>query len=483
MTARRLASVRVKPAEHRAFARLSGDANPIHVHAAYARRTVAGEPVVHGIHLMLRALDAQFASGKGHVSPLTISARFLRPAFPQESITVFRSKDDDSTVLTLDSGGTLAEIVLSPRSAAATSAPGGRPIDGATRAVPRLRRTPAVHDIADVERLEGAMATADPIAARRAFPRASRALGSHIVAALTRLSAIVGMECPGRDSLLSQITLEVTPGARPSAIDWRVTRADRLLRLVRIAVNGEGVSGTVLAFVRRPPVPPPDLIAIASRVTPGEFAGQRALIIGGSRGLGATVAVIVAAGGGVPMLTYRTGAAEAAALKRAIVAAGHTAETLRFDATSKTDALERAASQFGATHLYYFATPKIFARRHEPFDAALFRRFSSVYVDAFVHACAAVARRAPALRVFYPSSTAIDEHMPDLMEYAAAKAAGEVICDSLQAAMPGVAILRRRLSRIATDQTATLIAAPAADPVDVMLPIVRELHQRKTGKT
>ena len=229
--------------------------------------------------------------------------------------------------------------------------------------------------------------------------------------------------------------------------------------------------------------PPPDLAAVASRVTPGEFAGQRALILGGSRGLGATVAFIVAAGGGVPLITYRTGAAEAAALKRAIRATGRRAETLRFDAASDTAALERAASHFGATHLYYFATPRIFARRHEPFDAALFQRFSSVYVDAFARACTAVAMTAPALRVFYPSSTAIDEHRPDLMEYAAAKAAGEAVCDSLQAAMPGIAIVRRRLSRVATDQTATLIAAPAADPLDVMLPIVRALHQRTTGQT
>jgi hypothetical protein len=85
--------------------------------------------------------------------------------------------------------------------------------------------------------------------------------------------------------------------------------------------------------------------------------------------------------------------------------------------------------------------------------------------------------------VFYPSSTAIDEHRPDLMEYAAAKAAGEAVCDSLQAAMPDIAIVRRRLPRVATDQTATLIAAPAADPVDVLLPIVRALHQRTTGAT
>ena len=40
------------------FARFSGDANPIHVDPLTARRSIAGEPVVHGIHLLVWSLEA-----------------------------------------------------------------------------------------------------------------------------------------------------------------------------------------------------------------------------------------------------------------------------------------------------------------------------------------------------------------------------------------------------------------------------------------
>ena len=46
-------------------------------------------------------------------------------------------------------------------------------------------------------------------------------------------------------------------------------------------------------------------------VGPTEFAGSTALIVGGSRGLGALTAKILAAGGGKVIITYATGRADA----------------------------------------------------------------------------------------------------------------------------------------------------------------------------
>ena len=49
-------------ADQLAFAALSGDYNPMHVDALAARRTQAGAPVVHGMHVLLWALDALAAA-------------------------------------------------------------------------------------------------------------------------------------------------------------------------------------------------------------------------------------------------------------------------------------------------------------------------------------------------------------------------------------------------------------------------------------
>ncbi len=52
-----LAQRRFSARQQEDFADFSGDRNPLHMDALAARRTQAGAPVVHGIHLLLWCLD------------------------------------------------------------------------------------------------------------------------------------------------------------------------------------------------------------------------------------------------------------------------------------------------------------------------------------------------------------------------------------------------------------------------------------------
>ena len=57
----RLAVRKFTSADQIQFATVSGDCNPMHVDAVQARRMQSGAPVVHGIHLLLWALDSYAA--------------------------------------------------------------------------------------------------------------------------------------------------------------------------------------------------------------------------------------------------------------------------------------------------------------------------------------------------------------------------------------------------------------------------------------
>jgi NAD(P)-dependent dehydrogenase (short-subunit alcohol dehydrogenase family) len=463
-------TLRFTLADQRAFARLSGDFNPLHLDPIESRRVAAGEPIVHGIRLLLGALDAHFRR-RPAPQRCMISARFRRPALLGEAIHVERT-GRDRLALRIDGADPLVEIAIEPAPADFRA----EGVGSSSRMPGRASRTPKVRGWADMSAARGAIALPGARGIRRAFPHAVRILGGDAVAAIAAVSRLVGMECPGRDSLLSEIHVGVNghPAARHLA--WRVARTDARFGLVRLEISSNCVRGTVDAFWRPRPAPAPPIETVAALVGPTEFAGQRALVIGGSRGLGAATALLVAAGGGVPLVTFASGAAEAAALRRDARRAGRRIEAMRFDILADSiDRLALAAARFGATHLYYFATPRIFARRREPFDQALFQKFAAFYVTAFASACAAAGNGS--LDVFYPSSIALDEKRRELTEYCTAKAAGEALCRMLQAATPGLRIVVRRLPRIATDQTSSIVPLPALDPVAAMLPIVREMHR------
>jgi len=468
-----IATLRFTPADQQAFARLSGDFNPIHLDPVAARLVAAGAPIVHGVNLLLRALDAHFKD-RVQAGRSAVTATFRRPALPGDSIAVIRS-GTHRLRLSVDGAEPLVEIEIETDRRELGPRP-GECAGGMSEVATRRATRPRVRAWDEIEHAHGTLRLAGGRATRRAFPHVARVLGADAVAAIAAISRLVGMECPGRDSLLSTVRLGLTPHARAAGLTWRVARADARFGSVRIEIDAACLRGTVEAFVTSRPAPLPSLAAVAGKVAPGEFAAQRALIVGGSRGLGAATARLVAAGGGVVLGTFAAGAAEMRTLARDAATAGRRIEKMRFDVlTGPFDLLARAARRFGATHLYYFATPRIFARRREPFDDDLFQRFAAFYVTGFARTCAAVENRP--LAVFFPSSAALDEPRRELTEYIAAKTAGEAVAATLPLSLPGVRMLIRRLPRIATDQTASIVPTRALDPLDAMLPIVRAMHR------
>jgi len=90
-------------------------------------------------------------------------------------------------------------------------------------------------------------------------------------------------------------------------------------------------SWPVDAFARHPARAQPPIFSMATRVSRHEFAGQRALIVGGSRGLGEPHAKIIAAGGGHTIITYSVGKEDAERVAAEIEGFGATCDVLQYD--------------------------------------------------------------------------------------------------------------------------------------------------------
>ena len=453
-----------------AFARLSSDWNPMHLDQAFARRSQVGAPVVHGIHTLAWAANAVL-----HAYPLkilNIRARFLQPLYLDEPASIrIRDRADSQIEFEVVAANIVVAVVKlssKPGKFATTAQPG----------VPTISQTlqPADLSFEELASQAGTVATSDGDAGSL-FPALTGCIGLAAVKALLATSQIVGMACPGLHSLFAGLDVNCEPGNdREGALAYAVRKVDARFRSLQIEVSGCGLTGRLDAFARPAPPSQPGMAEISLRVAGGSFAGQRSLIVGGSRGLGEVTAKIIAAGGGYPVITYRESRQEAERVSADIVGAGAQCEIMRYDALVPPD--EQLHKLGIVDCCYYFATPKIFQRKSALYEPEKLRKFLRFYADGFFDLCTALAHDRPGkLAVFYPSTVAIDEGSSSTAEYAMAKMAGEILAKYLNEFVSNIHVIHRRLPRILTDQTATVGVASTDNALDVMLPIVYEVQQ------
>jgi NAD(P)-dependent dehydrogenase (short-subunit alcohol dehydrogenase family) len=259
---------------------------------------------------------------------------------------------------------------------------------------------------------------------------------------------------------------------------YTVQKSDPRFGMVQMAVTGGALEGTVEAFVRPPPVEQMLLSEVSAKLAGASYDGQRALVIGGSRGLGELVAKILAAGGADVTITYASGRNDAERICGEAGRSGRRCEMMHLDVTTDRGPVdELAATPF--SHVYFFASPHITRNMSGQWDHELFLRFSAFYVSGFASICRTMlTRAAPAgepMRFLYPSTVFLDSPEKGFAEYCAAKAAGEFVCDYMARHFRAV-FARPRLPRMRTDQTSGLPETDAQEGFAVMQALLARFH-------
>ena len=469
--------------DQRTFARISGDWNPLHVDPIAARRTIFEAPVVHGIHMLVWALESWLAGGASG-SPTSLAS--LKVAFRKPLLL--------GTELALD-------VLHEPTGSGATPVARARLVGtaaeqrvlevtveilaGAAVAEPaQLHRA----DFSEAPRLVARETIAqergrtplslDIVAARALFPHAYRGLGGLVLAELLAMTRIVGMECPGLHSVFAGLDLRRRqPDDQPGelAIDWSVSRASSKYSIVDLAIRGPNFEGTLGTFYRPPPQEGPTRVQVEAAVRSSEFHGQRALVVGGSRGLGEAIARCLTAGGADVCITYHRGAAESDRIVRDAAGSSGRIAAVALDAIARgpDDSAPRLELRwpFDAppTHVYYLATPRIPAVAK--FSRADLDHMLRYYVDGLLAVTGAACALGGPVIVWSPSTSFLTDG-DGSAAYCMAKAAMEELCRRLPKMMP-VRVRAPRLPRIATDQTAGLMQLPAAPALEIALAELR----------
>jgi len=186
---------------------------------------------------------------------------------------------------------------------------------------------------------------------------------------------------------------------------------------------------------------------------------------------------VIAAGGGDVLVSYAKGRDDAEAVAVDINANGRgRCSTVQLDLSSEF----RGATGIdpaGLDAVYFFATPRIYAKRNEHFNRHAFDEFVDFYLQRFYELCRWLEQveRPQPLKVYLPSTVFITERPKGMTEYTMAKAAAEVLADDLNRSLHNITVVHSRLPRLATDQTASILKVSVESNLDAMLAVVRQV--------
>ncbi|MCX6116935.1 MAG: MaoC family dehydratase, partial [Proteobacteria bacterium] len=406
------------------FAALSGDFNPIHVDPIFARRSQFGSVIVHGIHTLLWALDIFAGSVNRPFQILKLRSSFMNPIKidqKAELVIAIQPGNFEVTVAVdgipcvrcffnyefVDTTQTDLKKISRPHSEQTLTK--SQPQSSAGPRPTLLDHNSIVGQQGDLIRIINTESVGQLFPALKAFSELKQ------IYQIMQTTEVVGMKCPGLNSIYSNLQMQFHSIATQSdhqsigetnpeyaQLSYKTKSFDERFFLCCINVNGPGVEGEIKAFLAKP-APAQDSLRECQRFAKSrDLKKVRAIIIGGSRGIGENVTKILAACGADVLFTYHFGKIESDAIELEAGQLQLNARGLRFDILNdQVGAI--LPQEWRPTHLFYFATPKIEQGIPQKFNDHLLQKFVNYYVSAFARLIQSI-DTSDLKGVFYPST-------------------------------------------------------------------------------
>lgn len=462
------------------FAQISLDCNPMHMDPVVARRLLAGRQVVHGIHILLTAIE--FWQNDAASLPIAISCNFNNPVSVGEQLVFTQpAKIGNQSTVEARVNGLLCATILLTVGLRATAHPASvktQHVAASKETVNLSALTQPLDEAPEFHLGKSYALRINDADFATHFPLSHRYLGKQGFAAVAALSYVVGMVCPGLHSVFASLDVDLSSSDTVNeCLYFSVRKYDPRFHLFDIGFSG-CLQGRIKAFMRPPPQSQPSVQELSRYVSGDEFKGTHSLIIGGSRGLGEVTAKVLAAGGGTVLITYARGLDDAQATSAEINQGGSSlCQIQKLDLTIDSfDSVDLDWDSLNA--IYFFATPKIFRKKAGVFEPALFQEFYEFYVKKFYELCVFLERTISSgrVQVYFPSSVAVEDRPKGMAEYAMAKAAAEILIQEINKDLQKVVVVCTQLPRMSTDQTATILKVSAASNVEILLPLIRSMQ-------
>lgn len=467
-----------------AFAKASGDYNPLHINKVKARRSGSGQTVVHGMHLFLWALEEIIKSDpifSDKQEYLEFSCKFKKPVFLDEFIDLVAkpSTKDNIYIYALEKDGNQLVRIQLKLSKFFDYDPIPKSLN--LFVIGEFFK-PLDLDILEIQKTGGNIVFSSLNASylTNSFPRLVGLLSSPRLSAIGALSSLVGMIVPGQYSLFTGFSLRIKEKEKNDDMKlcFRIADYNTRHNLINIDLAGAGIEAKVEALATQKPLDPPSDKDIQKILNQPIYKAYIVLIIGGSRGIGAIAAKLLAEGGAKVIITYKNGLKEAQLLSQHPNITSVYFDTFSSSVTKFIESLPNII-----TTLMYFATPKIYFRRTKLYHEDKKNDFMHCYVFVFNEIVTKImSRENKLINVLYPSSIEVESFDSQNIEYIEAKLEAELICTKIKSKYSGLLIRVPRISKIITDQTAWFSQEQKSNK-DILYvkSLIDELYQSNTN--
>jgi len=282
------------------------------------------------------------------------------------------------------------------------------------------------------------------------------------------------MDCPGLHSIYSSFNFKINhvhTSISENLINYKVTSSDERFSKLTISLENDFCTGNIDAFYRPKPYSQLSFKEVRKKLPNNNFEGQRALIIGGSRGIGEVISKILSIGGADVRLTYNQGSEEVAALEADAHRNSISLDYFHYDILDELiENNEFLDDGWLPTHLYYCATPKIEPSPKSTFNYNKMEFLGKFYIEGLEKIIRKLMGKniKDKINVFYPSSVFVDELPSQFSEYSIIKKAGEAYGSYIQKFYPNFSFFAPKLPPLATDQTMSIYKMILSDPLDVI---------------
>ncbi len=479
------------------FSAASHDTNPLHVSQEYARATPYGEPVVFGVlgglaalgHLPEREDQVLHNLSLEFRNPLTVGVPYrLEVSEPMATQALVKLYDAGRLMIK-------ATFIFMPRPAGVDSSMVSA-VPGPLEAADRTRDSFIAGD-----HLSGtygpSRAELEQVVERWGLS-AKGATSVHI-AAMMWASFIVGMELPGKRAIFWRLVLDFEPaeGPRQGPLSYDVTIDNFDERFDLLHTTGNLSCGTspcatarMWAFVRKDS-PRSSLQQITDLLPCSEqLKGKVALVIGGSRGLGAAITLALVSQGCSVLMNFRHSRSEAERLVASLAGASGLIELVQGDAADVEwcRAVQRnILDRYGRLDvLVCNASPPIRPLPFVPEKAIQFQQFllDSVALISLPMSCFLDSLSERSGWNVVVSSAFVKDLPEDWPHYVTAKCAVEGLVQWAALHYPKVHGLLVRPPKLLTDQTNTTLGRQGAMRVEqVAAAVVGQLCHAASSQT